>query len=102
MSKLVQDFFDAVNTIAKDEVSAAKNDATVDAEIKSVVNIDIGQYKVAYQGNVFDAYSSDPLSTYDVGEQVYVLVPQGDFLSEKSSLGALPIKIILLSKISRT
>ena len=87
MSKLVQDFFDAVNTIAKDEVSAAKNDATVDAEIKSVVNIDIGQYKVAYQGNVFDAYSSDPLSTYDVGEQVYVLVPQGDFSKRKVILG---------------
>ena len=87
MSKLVQDFFDAVNTIAKDEVYAAKNDATIDAEIKSVVNIDIGQYKVSYQGNVFDAYSSDPLSTYKAGEQVYVLVPQGDFSKRKVILG---------------
>lgn len=87
MSKLVEDFFNAVNTISKDNVAAAKNDATIDASIKSVVNIDIGQYKVEYQGNVFDAYSSDPLSTYDAGEQVYVLVPQGDFSKRKVILG---------------
>jgi hypothetical protein len=87
MSKLVQDFFDAVNTIAKDEVNASRNDSTIDGEIKSVVNVDIGQYKVEYQGNVFDAYSSDPLSVYKVGEQVYVLVPQGDFSKRKVILG---------------
>lgn len=87
MSKLIEDFFDAVNTISQGNVDAAKNDATIDAEIKSVVNVDIGQYKVSYQGNVFDAYSADPLSVYKTGEQVYVLVPQGDFSKRKVILG---------------
>lgn len=83
MSSLVENFFDAINTISKHNVEMAKNDVTVDGEIRSLVNVDIGHYKVVYQGNSFDAFAQDPLTTYKVGEQVYVLVPQGDFLSEK-------------------
>lgn len=92
MSKLVEDFFDAVNTISQGNVDASKNDSTIDAEIKSVVNVDLGQYKVLYQGNIFDAYAMDPLSVYKAGEQVFVLVPQGDFSKRKVIIGRSELK----------
>lgn len=87
MSSLVENFFEAINTISQHNVDMAKNDVTVDGEIRSLVNVDIGHYKVTYQGNSFDAYAQDPLTTYKVGEQVYVLVPQGDFSQRKVILG---------------
>lgn len=87
MSKLVENFFDAINIISQNNVDAAKNDATIDAEIKSIVNVDLGHYKVAYQGNYFDAFALDPLVTYKKEERVYVLVPQGDFSQRKVILG---------------
>ena len=62
-------------------------DLTIDAEINKLGNVDIGEYKVQYQGNVFSAFSVDPTVTYNVGERVYVLVPQGDFSTKKVILG---------------
>lgn len=87
MSINVEQFFDAINKISEKNVNASKKDLTVDAEIASVVNVDNGQYKVTYQGNSFDAYSTDPLIVYKKGEQVYVLVPRGDFSAKKTILG---------------
>lgn len=52
-----------------------------------MANVDIGEYRVTYQGNVFSAFSTDPLVVYKKGEQVYVLVPQGDFSGKKIILG---------------
>lgn len=52
-----------------------------------VYNIDNAEYKVEYQGNTISAYSTDPQIVYQKGEQVYVLVPEGDFSQKKIILG---------------
>jgi phage baseplate assembly protein gpV len=50
-------------------------------------NVEIGEYKVEYQANTFSAFSLDPTIVYSKNEQVYVLVPQGDFSAKKIILG---------------
>lgn len=87
-SSLVENFFGAINTISQANVDAAKRDETIDAEIVSVVNIDIGEYKVSYQGNTFSATAADPTVTYQKGDRVYVLVPRGDYSTKKIILGS--------------
>lgn len=87
MPNLTDSFFDAINGIARRQVEAAAMDLTVDAEIVKVVNIDVGEYKVQYQGNIFSAYATDPTTVYKNGERVYVLVPQGDFSRKKMIMG---------------
>lgn len=62
-------------------------DLTIDAEVVKCANPDIGEYKVQYQSNVFSAFCTDPTITYNKGERVYVLVPQGDFSTKKIILG---------------
>lgn len=83
----VEAFYDMIDGIAERRVSATPMDLTIDAEVTKIVNIDIGEYKVEHQGSVFSAFSNEPEVTYNVGERVYVLVPQGDFSTKKVILG---------------
>jgi len=87
MENLYEQFFAAMNNIASRNVESAKIDQTIQAEIASIVNIDVGEYKVKYESNIFSAFVLDPTVTYKVGEQVYILVPQGDFSAKKIILG---------------
>lgn len=86
-SQTVQAFYDMINGAVKSRIDATPMDLTIDAEINSVANVDIGEYKVEYQGNIFSAFVVDPTVTYNRGERVYVLVPQGDFSTKKVILG---------------
>lgn len=83
----VEAFYDMINGIAKQQVQATPMDLTIDAKISKLYNVDIGEYKVEYQGNIFSAFTQNPEVTYNVGERVYVLVPQGDFSTKKVILG---------------
>lgn len=83
----VEAFYDMINGIAGKRIEATPMDLTIDAEISKPVNVDTGEYKVQYQGNIFSAFTVDPTVTYNGGERVYVLVPQGDFSTKKIILG---------------
>lgn len=76
-----------INNIANRHVSATPKDLTINVKVVNLYNVDIGEYKVEYQGNTFSAFSSDPTVTYSLDEHVYVLVPQGDFSQRKIILG---------------
>lgn len=87
MALNVEAFYDAINSIAKRQVQSTPADLTIDAEIANIYNVDIGEYKVEYQGNIFSAFSTDPTVVYKKGEKVYILVPQGDYSNKKVILG---------------
>ena len=87
MALLVEQFYDMINGIARKQIEASPMDLTIDAEVVKCANPDIGEYKVQYQSNVFSAFCTDPTITYNKGERVYVLVPQGDFSTKKIILG---------------
>lgn len=86
-SKIVNELFEAINVISQDNVEQSRRDITIDAEIVQLINASTGEYKVSYQGNTFSAESQDPTVPYNVGEQVYVFVPQGDYSKKKIILG---------------
>lgn len=87
MSIDAQRFFKAIQNLASQEVKAARQDKTIIAEIVAIENADVGKYRVKYQGNTFFAIATNATILYKVGEQVYVLVPQGDFSAQKVILG---------------
>lgn len=86
-SEMINNFFDAINVISKDNVEQSNRDITIDAEIVQLINADRGEYKVSYQGNTFSAESTDVTITYNPGDKVYVFVPQGDYSKKKLILG---------------
>nr|DAL81333.1 MAG TPA: hypothetical protein [Bacteriophage sp.] len=41
------------------KLSALQYDRTITADIDSIVNLDTGEYKVKYSGNIVSAFSDD-------------------------------------------
>lgn len=80
-------FYDMINNISRKQVESTAMDLTIDACIVKLVLGDTGEYQVRYQGNTFSAFTTDPTVTYQQDENVYVLVPAGDFSRKKIILG---------------
>ena len=87
MADIVNDFLNTINKMARRNIDSTPIDLTVEAEIRMAYNVEVGEYKVAYMGNTFSAFSLDPTVVYQKGENVYVHVPQGDFSTKKIILG---------------
>ena len=79
--------FGAIESVAKRVVDRNGADITVHGEVIKLVNAEVGEYKVKYEGNIFSAYSESPTTVYQDGDDVYVLVPSANFNNKKIILG---------------
>lgn len=89
MNELQQSILEAINVLSKANDVNNVQTITIEATIESVDDAVKGIYTVNYMNNVFQAYSNG--NSYQKGQQVYVLVPNGDFTKKKiiiSSVGA--------------
>lgn len=73
----------AIDTIVNNAVSKLEYDKTIQAEIYGIVNLDTGEYKVKYSGNIVSAFSTDIKKTYKIGDFVYIIIPEGDLSNKK-------------------
>lgn len=87
MSDMQNNLFGSIESIVNRVIESTPIDTTITAEIALVQNADIGAYKVTYKGDTFSAKALDPAVIYKKGEDVYVLVPKGDFSATKVILG---------------
>lgn len=83
MNNISEQLLSAIDILTDEKVSQLRFDKTVQATIYSIVDINTGEYKVRYNGNIFAAYSNDTSKTYKVEDQVYISVPEGDFSNRK-------------------
>ena len=79
--------FGAIESVAQRVVDRNGADITVHGEVIKLVNAEVGEYKVKYEGNIFSAYSESPTTVYQNGDDVYVLVPSANFNNKKIILG---------------
>jgi hypothetical protein len=86
MSAISNSLLDAINTISTNAVKASNATLTIECTITEVEDAGLQIYKVNYKDNIFNATSSS--GSYNVGDIVYVLVPEGDFSKPKMILGA--------------
>lgn len=64
------------------------SDKTVKAIIKKCLDASSGRYQISYNSGTTSAYlPSGSTEVYQTGEQVYVLVPQGDMAQKKFIMG---------------
>ena len=87
MSEVSDQLFQAIDTLIENKISDLQYDKTVQGTIYSVINLDAGEYKVRYNGNIFSAYAIDPQDTYKKKDKVYVIIPEGDFSNRKVITG---------------
>lgn len=92
MNNISEQLLSAIDILADEKVSQLRFDKTIQATIYSIADINTGEYKVRYNGNIFAAYSNDTSKTYRAEDEVYVQVPEGDFSNRK----------IILSLVSAT
>lgn len=83
MNNISEQLLQAIDIVAEQKLTQLKFDKTIQATIYSIVDVDNGEYKVKYSGNIFSAYSSDTTKTYKANDEVYVTVPEGNFSSRK-------------------
>lgn len=83
MNAISEALLQAVDIVMDEKVSTLKYDKTIQATIYSLVNLDTGEYKVRYNGNIFSVYAEDLNESFKNGDTVYVIVPEGNFSNRK-------------------
>lgn len=83
MNTASESIFQTIDILVDKALSKLTYDKTVSAEINSIVNLDTGEYKVKYSGNIVSAFSDDVKKQYKVGDTVYVTIPQDDLSARK-------------------
>lgn len=83
MNVISESLIKSVDIVVNDTISKIKFDITIVAEIKKIVNLNTGEYKVEYNGNLFSVYSQNPDIIYEIGQNVYVKIPEGDYSKKK-------------------
>lgn len=83
MNSISEQLLQAIDVVMDKKISELEFDKTIQATIFSIVNLDTGEYKVRYSGNIFSAFSNDLTKTYKIDDLVYVVVPEGNFSAQK-------------------
>ena len=79
----------AISAIADSSAQSKEATLTIEAEIVDIIDEGLGTYTIKYLGNTFSASTTHNQITYQKGDMVYVLVPNGDF--DKSKVILSPI-----------
>lgn len=74
---------EAIKTIADSSVQSKDATLTIEAEIVDIIDEGLGTYIVKYLGNKFEATTANTEITYQIGDMVYVVVPNGNFDKNK-------------------
>ena len=78
----------AIEILVNSSNSNLKFDKTIETEIINIADAAIGEYRVRYQATSFIVYEeSSDIKPRQLGEHVYVLVPEGDFNKKKVIMG---------------
>lgn len=83
MNNISEQLLQAMDIITEEKVRQLKYDKTIQATVYSIVDVDTGEYKVRYNGNIFSAFSEDTSKSYSIKDVVYVKVPEGNFSNKK-------------------
>lgn len=83
MNNISEQILQAADILAQKRLSELKYDITVQGTVESLVNLNTGEYKVKYNGNIFSAFSNDLKTTYRIGDNIYIKIPEGDFSNKK-------------------
>ena len=99
MNSVSEQLLQAIEIITDEKVSQLQFDKTIQAKIFSIVNLDSGEYKVRYNGNIFSAFADNEVS-YKVDDMVYVTVPEGNFSHKKLITGLVSSKSLSYSQLA--
>ena len=87
MNELQTSLFEAMKAFADNAKQNSNATLTIEASIIDIIDEGKGEYRVNYLGQKFSAFTNNPNLVYSVGDDVFVLVPDGNFDKKKTILG---------------
>ena len=88
MTNLTKSLLDAISIIADRSAEEVFSDTTIKVIVKKVVSASEGKYLVNYNNGDFYVYTqSGSKDVYEVNEQIYILIPEGDMSQKKFIIG---------------
>lgn len=81
--ELMEALLSAMQTVSEATINKQKITSVIEAEIVEVIDAGLGIYEVSYLGNKFEAAASQTDNSYEIGDIVYILVPDGNFDKNK-------------------
>ena len=91
MNQLQSSLFDTMKQFSNHAKETSTAPVTIEGTIKEIKDAGTGLYIVEYLGNEIECSATNGAS-YLVGDNVYILVPNGDFRKTKLILGLIDIK----------
>ena len=64
MNNISEQILQAIDILVDEKVSKLQYDKTIQALVYRIENIDTGEYKVRYNGNIFSAFAEDVKTQY--------------------------------------
>lgn len=83
MNNISEQLLQAMDIAIDSKISKLQFDKTIKAKVYNIVDLDTGEYRVKYTGNIFSAFSGDLTKIYKIGDDVYIKVPEGNFSNKK-------------------
>lgn len=83
MNNYSEQLINSIQLITDKAIQQLKFDKTIQAEVLEILDISIGKYKIKYNGNEFSAFANDLTYVYEIGDNVFVKIPEGDFSNKK-------------------
>ncbi len=100
MNNISEQLLQAMDIITEEKLRQLKYDKTIQATVYSIVDVDTGEYKVRYNGNIFSAFSEDTSKSYSIKDVVYVKVPEGNFSNKKLITSLVTAKSLSNTQVS--
>ena len=100
MNNISEQLLKAMDIVVEQKLSQLEYDKTIQAKIFSVTDVDTGEYKVRYNGNIFSAFANDASVSYKKNDDVYVTVPEGDFSNKKLIISKVTSKSLSEAELS--
>lgn len=88
MDKIQASLFEAMKQFSDYAASSSRSTITIECEIQELLDEGQGLYKVGFQGNSFIVHAANTDISYNIGEKVYVLVPEGNYDKDKIIIGS--------------
>ena len=85
-SNIQNSLFETMKIFSESATAKSKAAVTIEGVITEVQDLAAGIYSVEYFNSTITAHTGNN-STYSIGDNVYILVPEGDFSKEKIILG---------------
>ena len=80
--EITEQLFEAIDAIVQERIRTLPYDKTVIATITSISGQNYGKYQVTTDDNI-TFYAFSDVTTYNIGDKVYVRIPQNDYTKQK-------------------